>query len=113
VPSRTVTSQEDEMDHKHTPGPWRLSAAGMVEMGDPSSRLSFWAGLGYGGQLPNPSGQDPHAETEANAHLIVAAPDLLEALEKIERALGGASNGTMEAEAAACARAAIAKACDA
>jgi len=44
----------------------------------------------------------------ANARLIAAAPDLLEALEKIERITGGASNLTGESVIASIARAAIA-----
>jgi hypothetical protein len=68
------------MRAQHTPGPWRLSSPGMVEMGAEKAKLSFWAGLGLGGTLPNPSGQEPRAELEANARLIAAAPDLLDAL---------------------------------
>ncbi|KQM37973.1 hypothetical protein [Sphingomonas sp. Leaf10] len=45
-----------------------------------------------------------------DARLIAAAPELLEALEKIERICGGASNFTGESVIAGIARAAIAKA---
>ncbi|HEX8312646.1 MAG TPA: hypothetical protein VF614_15095 [Chthoniobacteraceae bacterium] len=41
---------------------------------------------------------------------MIAAPDLLAALQVIERICGGAANNTIEAEIAACARKAIAKA---
>ncbi len=72
---------------KHTPGPWALEIEAKDEFtqefilqsanqkcgepGDPSAfigRLSFFAG----------------EQDEANAHLIAAAPDMLEALELVE-----------------------------
>jgi hypothetical protein len=51
--------------NKHTPGPWKA--------------FTGWVGLkpGHGpviAQIPN----YPYGDTEANAHLIAAAPDLLE-----------------------------------
>jgi hypothetical protein len=56
------------MTNKHTPGPWR-----------------YWHEDGYCGELNAPNGSliaafesEPH---EANARLIAAAPDLLEALQ--------------------------------
>ena len=68
-----------QAEGRATVGPWRIVETGIVEMGEERGSLSFWAGLGYGGQLPNPSGQDPKVERDANARLIAAAPDYDEA----------------------------------
>jgi hypothetical protein len=51
----------------HTPGPWLPVE---LKLGS----RSFWIAIHSGGRLP---------ETEANARLIAAAPDLLEALKAI------------------------------
>lgn len=66
-----------------TKGPWRVAEAGSVDMLPEGSTWSMWAGLGFSGTGPNPSGQDPRAERDANANLIAAAPDLYEALRQI------------------------------
>lgn len=65
---------------KHTPGPWREGEGGML------SRLNVWAGAAYQiAQVKRFPAADvvrqirADAEAEANARLIAAAPDLLEA----------------------------------
>ena len=76
------------MSGKHTPGPWRL---------DPSDSRMIWGacdpddvstnGFGYPvASIEQPrqwmiAGKPGFAEREANARLIAAAPDLLEALD--------------------------------
>ena len=60
----------------HTPGPWRLSAAGIVRADEPhSGRHQAVADILFCSDIPA-------VEREANARLIAAAPELLEALEK-------------------------------
>ena len=55
---------------KHTPGPWLADGASVYEERDDFSVIcNFWSS-----SLP---------EWEANARLIAAAPDLLEALEQL------------------------------
>lgn len=54
---------------EHTPGPWRRSA------GIPQRIWGFY--------LEAPSGESVNQTAEANARLIAAAPDLLEALRRI------------------------------
>lgn len=65
---------------KHTPGPWREGEGGML------SRLNVWAGAAYQiAQVKRFPAADvvrqirADAEAEANARLIAAAPELLEA----------------------------------
>lgn len=90
----------------HTAGPWSVA-----EYGDGDS-LVIHAGEDWRVCFMATPGSSPRAmETiEANARLIAAAPDLLEALKEIERICGGASNFTGESVIAAKARAALAKA---
>ncbi len=92
---------------EHTPGPWANSGAD-VKSGNPDEWI-------YGGQYRARIakvqfglnyGQDIAAETAANARLIAAAPDLLEALVEMERAFGAECSGGPAVRA----RAAIAKA---
>lgn len=56
---------------RHTPGPWRI-----VEKSD-DERLSIEAGDMFIART------DPCMAQEANARLIAAAPDLLEALQEV------------------------------
>ena len=67
------------MTQTHTPGPWRTVDKTRIEA----------EGFGLIAALRGES--SPHYDTEldANAHLIAAAPDLLEAAEAIESALDG------------------------
>ena len=69
---------------KHTPGPWEP-----IKLN--SAPLGLWAvnAPGYGGRNPLVCGMEYskggpilHAESEANARLIAAAPDLLAALDE-------------------------------
>ena len=61
---------------KHTPGPWTIERE--------ADRLLIRNRVGYFGDLlvggPNP---DANAQNEANARLIAAAPDLLEAAKEM------------------------------
>jgi hypothetical protein len=66
------------METKHTPGPWQASENGFLRMGvrDASGAwMTYKAGEDYMGPK----------QLEANAKLIAAAPDLLEALECLKR----------------------------
>lgn len=69
------------MDTKHTPGPWTYTPQPVESNGfyiqtfDMSHRNTFIGEAGGGLQTPQ--------EIKANAKLIAAAPDLLEALEAL------------------------------
>ena len=86
---------------KHTPGPWSVVANGGHSYTIRGSRneaicdTSIWLH------------SDPHSESRANAHLIAAAPDLLEALEDLLTICDGDPD---EPDEIGWARAAIAKA---
>ncbi|HET9109067.1 MAG TPA: hypothetical protein VFN79_17965 [Steroidobacteraceae bacterium] len=54
----------------HTPGPWRQTGTFTVQ----DSR---------GNRVARTGMARPHAENEANAHLIASAPDLLAALQQL------------------------------
>ena len=56
------------MTHKHTPGPWATDTNGLITAGPRRLHIAQTAVTGMG-----------HA-AEANAFLLAAAPDLLEAL---------------------------------
>ena len=73
----------------HTPGPWAIFHTGSINQIVPAMRPGMIADL---------------IDNEANAYLIAAAPDLLEALKGVMRV---ADRATVEFDAA---RAAIAKA---
>ncbi len=82
------------MSNGHTPGPWRMDHDGsnwMVVTDDYPEMVDVW---GFNGM--------PAVEVVANARLIAAAPELLEALECLLE-MGHAKAGDL-------ARAAIAKA---
>lgn len=63
---------------KHTPGPWRVGKGG--------PNMCPTVGTEKGLMVAMVAYGDGHP-TQANARLIAAAPDLLEALEGMERAL--------------------------
>ena len=93
---------------QHTPGPWRMGkrAYDRAIYGQQGAEVASMLDLFH-----------TPAESLANARLIAAAPDLLEALSYIEavcRAKGGSINSTVDLadcrEFASIARAAIAKA---
>jgi len=98
------------MSAKHTPGPWQVNSnfASQVCDCDGTSR----------GCAPIANMSGTPAERKANARLIAAAPDLLEALREVEKHLqsyvdaieygGGAASKSSERLASV--RAAIAKA---
>lgn len=67
------------MSAKHTPGPWSVYAPqfGFSAITEPDGKLIF--GLAAG----NAKERRGEAECAANARLIAAAPDMLEALERI------------------------------
>jgi len=67
------------MDTKHTPGPWKRNADGFLASPKGAEVVfSRKHQLIIGDSTP---------ETEANARLIASAPDLLEALARIEKLL--------------------------
>lgn len=86
----------------HTPGPWQLrtvdQSLGTIETADGKFIIANTC------QLRANDYQSNHAERRANARLIAAAPDLLEALELI------ANTGMDARQCMLTARAAIAKA---
>ena len=82
------------MTGKHTPGPWKQSCESI----DPDWHIVTTSG---GAVIAN-----VFAPQSANAHLISAAPDLLEALEEASDPINGYLHGPVLARA----RAAIAKA---
>lgn len=89
----------------HTPGPWNRNIK-------PASKYTvIFAGRNTHVARVIPDGL-PEEEVEANCNLIVAAPELLEALERAETALAFFVNdeGESDVEALAQAQAAIAKA---
>ena len=74
---------------KHTPGPWILFQDQSVRhyAGIEAGKLSI-VSIGYPDELNPIDDSGVHGNTEdealANAYLIAAAPDLLEALENLE-----------------------------
>lgn len=79
---------------KHTPGPWSHDGDGEILAQD-----NVIVVYSHGGQRA--------VQTDEDANLIAAAPDLLEALEGIISAIGGWGSDRSKLDAA---RAAIAKA---
>lgn len=66
---------------KHTPGPWKVEMKTMVMAG----RRSICSAGGYSQNFDT---EKVAAENQANARLIAAAPDMLEALEAYIRVWG-------------------------
>jgi hypothetical protein len=87
------------MSSQHTPGPWVIHRPNDSERIDINAEGSFYIAEVIGGMTAQ----------EANAHLIAAAPDLLEALEELE-ALGSLELPQRRDAALLKAKAAIAKA---
>jgi hypothetical protein len=84
---------------KHTRGPWTIERYGgdsLVVHSDAETRVCFMATPGVLGSLSN---------IKANARLIAAAPEMLEALRNLEN-----DDGAIPAHAWALVQAAIAKA---
>ena len=65
------------MNAKHTPGPWMKSTHGGI------SKYSIWSSSGQHIADTNTTKSIGFERCAANASLIAAAPDLLEALQKI------------------------------
>lgn len=103
----------------HTPGPWKLVDDGTVRskafgksdmMGDYLGVIVCDLKAGTGSPVwPSVARAHSQPEAEANARLIAAAPDLLEALEELYKAGPDCEGGPL-GEAYRKARAAIAKA---
>ena len=92
-------------DTKHTPGPWVWEHWQMgLTAQNGTSVLAYYD---YEGMSLHGKTEDEH---EANAHLIAAAPDLLEALEAIVATWDGPKYNHFMADNIDLARAAIAKA---
>ena len=83
----TPDRKERIMEEKHTPGPWMVCSEKRFNNG---AKLIVWTtkGPGHGAvahvapYCPPTSGPDLE-QKEADARLIAAAPELLEALEKL------------------------------
>lgn len=92
---------------KHTPGPWMQSDATVYALTPDGKRNRFWTSVQ---SVCRPEiGEASQEECRANAHLIAAAPDLLEAAKKLIRA-GEEGDADLAMEAHDDLRAAIAKA---
>jgi hypothetical protein len=91
----------DSVTAKHTPGPWTYS-------GDSDGDFIVWAGEGFlanvGGSFINAVVEDPQKELvafdceQANARLIAAAPELLEACKRAVQLLKGCGANVDEDE---------------
>ena len=103
-----MTTKDDAMQSSFTPGPWAFAkySAKRFGLGQKGNGAFFFL------QCVNDSADDPQAR--ADARLIAAAPDLLEALRRIEEYWNQDQNETAMADACwhaiNTARAAIAKA---
>lgn len=94
-------------DQRHTPGPWE------ARIGDTHTVIGAWGDSICGMQRNTCS--RAHAEQDANARLIAAAPELLEACKLSEAVLAeheqyDGSEPSRESEAAQACRAALATA---
>lgn len=101
---------------KHTPGPWHINTAGSASRGEPFKITEIYVyapdtqdDTAICADVIDPVTQEP---SEANARLIAAAPDLLEALQTIVKSLSDQDDEGMieHAEPMIRARAAIQKA---
>lgn len=89
------------MTQKHTPGPWAVvdvRAKGAlvyfrIDAGE--SRVGF-AGTYLVDRVGNKTKAVADEEAEANAHLIAAAPDLLEALDAAQLALAAVADAAAQ-----------------
>lgn len=100
------------MSAQHTPGPWFTFANGAC-VGGPAGHLGNPSGADTAGIAHCGMALRTHSEVQANAALIAAAPELLEALKLALRDLNGGSDSltaTEHKQAFHMARAAIAKA---
>ena len=104
---------------KHTPGPWKLEPYDSCLAGDDFQWGGIWAGpvmldgINYGQPAYATIKPETLERMEADARLIAAAPDLLEALEDLillAQAVMHENGGYMVDDELSDARAAIAKA---
>lgn len=93
--------------NKHTLGPWQHSAK--LSASENHRGFSIWDSNGWALADVQPADEDGK-EGRANACLIAAAPDLLEALKLLVRPHGGTVATSADHELAIKARSAIAKA---
>ena len=94
----------------HTPGPWKVDSTGCIVSGEDHHVVCFGHDYDDYGRIQASQDLDEKsavAEIEANAHLIAAAPDLLEAC---KAALGAVSDFKELRATQKMLRAAIAKA---
>lgn len=76
---------------KHTPGPWNISSANLYAVNARGRGIATAHGtddVNYSDFFP------PTEEAAANARLIAAAPDLLEALQMLSDTAGRVAQGT-------------------
>lgn len=81
----------------HTPGPWETKRAATPEA---FPQFGVYAENGNGHDLAHvvSHGTARHAETEANARLIAAAPEMLEALRNVAEIMSGADYSHVKAD---------------
>jgi hypothetical protein len=78
------TTKEKTMNAEHTPGPWQRDRASGLKCdvrAENGRKVALTWGLGCGDNYR----EKYRAECDANAHLIAAAPELLEAMESARR----------------------------
>ena len=81
------------MNTKHTPGPWRQSTANPNAVNKDGEKLAIGIATTHGTDDSNYAAFFPSTdEAKANARLIAAAPELLEALIRAEQALADIIN---------------------
>lgn len=83
------------MSAKHTPGPWVVTRV--------TKPVRHWT-VEIPGDHPFAIGRDGgpddvHEQDAANARLIAAAPDMLEALKEVEREMDAVIHGTVTLDA--------------
>lgn len=82
----------------HTPGPWVLGSKYSVETKEGAVIAECWSGIH--GFKQDVTGEERSIAMKANARLISAAPDLLEALKDARFALYGNGAGNPKIDAA-------------
>jgi hypothetical protein len=84
--------RSNTMNTKHTPGPWNSAS-----LNQDSDHMEVFAGISDGDQVAVVKGYGlatgKHYEAIANARLIAAAPELLEALQMLSETAGRVAQG--------------------